>query len=277
MSAQSRNTLHLLYFVGFIFALHVSIPYFISSSYLNFVLKDSISETRVEQLVSVIYVLAAIVTLFLFVKAPTFLSRFGNYKTILAFSIVNFLSLFLLAFTTNPLISVLFFIIFSASGFLVSYCADVFLEHNSTVEETGVIRTLYLSCINIAWLFGPMIAGIILGEGNYRKVFLLSSLLMLPVIYLLHTNIKRMSDPNYSCFNFWQTLKEIRQDKNVEEILISNFLLQFFYTWMVIYSPIYLHVNLGFSWPEIGKIFTIMLLPFLLIQYPIGYLADKRC
>jgi MFS family permease len=35
-------------------------------------------------------------------------------------------------------------------------------------------------------------------------------------------------------------------------------------------------LELHFSWQEIGSIFTFMLLPFVFIQYPLGYLADKR-
>tara|TARA_Y100000031_G_scaffold104660_1_gene115116 strand:- start:54 stop:545 length:492 start_codon:yes stop_codon:yes gene_type:complete len=45
---------------------------------------------------------------------------------------------------------------------------------------------------------------------------------------------------------------------------------------MVIYMPIYLNQHIGFSWPEIGIIFTIMLLPFVLFEYPLGRLADTK-
>lgn len=57
-------------------------------------------------------------------------------------------------------------------------------------------------------------------------------------------------------------------------ILAIAFALYFFYAWMVIYTPIYL-LQAGFSWIEIGKMFTVMLLPFVIIEYPAGYIADK--
>jgi MFS family permease len=44
---------------------------------------------------------------------------------------------------------------------------------------------------------------------------------------------------------------------------------------MVIYTPIYLYAHLGFNWKEIATIFTIMLLPFVLIQFPLGKYSDK--
>ncbi len=43
---------------------------------------------------------------------------------------------------------------------------------------------------------------------------------------------------------------------------------------MVIYTPLHL-VHLGFSWADIGIIFSIMLLPFLFFELPLGPIADK--
>ena len=45
---------------------------------------------------------------------------------------------------------------------------------------------------------------------------------------------------------------------------------------MIIYTPIYLNQYIGFNWEKIGIIFTIMLLPYILFELPIGYLADWR-
>ena len=45
---------------------------------------------------------------------------------------------------------------------------------------------------------------------------------------------------------------------------------------MVIYTPIYLHKYIGLDWQTIGLIFTIMLLPFVFFQLPLGILADKK-
>jgi len=45
---------------------------------------------------------------------------------------------------------------------------------------------------------------------------------------------------------------------------------------MVIYTPIYLNQHLGIDWTQIGMIFTIMLLPFIFLQFPLGRLADTR-
>jgi MFS family permease len=45
---------------------------------------------------------------------------------------------------------------------------------------------------------------------------------------------------------------------------------------MVIYMPIYLYQYIHFNWSEIGVMFTIMLLPFVLFELPVGELADHK-
>ncbi|MCA9364529.1 MAG: MFS transporter [Candidatus Moranbacteria bacterium] len=42
----------------------------------------------------------------------------------------------------------------------------------------------------------------------------------------------------------------------------------------IIYIPIHLR-DLGMSWGDIGLVLTVMLVPFVLLQYPVGLLADK--
>jgi MFS family permease len=45
---------------------------------------------------------------------------------------------------------------------------------------------------------------------------------------------------------------------------------------MIVYTPIYMNKHIGFSWPEIGIIFTIMLVPFILFELPVGELEDDK-
>ena len=119
-----------------------------------------------------------------------------------------------------------------------------------------------------------MIAGFILTDGDYWKVYLAAAIFMVVVLFLLISNLKHYEDPEYARVPFWSTLKEVWRNKNIYKIFMANFLLKFFFAWMVIYTPIYLHEHIGFEWSVIGIMFTIMLLPFALFEMPIGKLAD---
>ena len=58
-------------------------------------------------------------------------------------------------------------------------------------------------------------------------------------------------------------------------IYYVSFALEFFYALMTIYVPLYL-LEKGFTWDELGMAFTLMLVPFVLVQYPMGLIADKK-
>ena len=45
---------------------------------------------------------------------------------------------------------------------------------------------------------------------------------------------------------------------------------------MIIYVPIYLHQNIGFSWNVLGILFAIMLIPYFAFAVPLGALADRK-
>jgi MFS family permease len=59
------------------------------------------------------------------------------------------------------------------------------------------------------------------------------------------------------------------------KIYSISFVLEFFYALMIVYTPLYL-LNFGLSWDQIGIIFTIMLIPFVVLEYPLGFIADKK-
>jgi len=128
----------------------------------------------------------------------------------------------------------------------------------------------------LAWVFAPLIVGLILVNNEYWKVYAVAFLFLIPVALILLTSLKKFKDSDYQAPNILSTLKKVSQHKNLSNIFWSSFLLQFFYSWMTIYTPIYLNRSMGFSWGQIGVVFSIMLLPFIFVQFPLGRLADKK-
>ena len=106
-------------------------------------------------------------------------------------------------------------------------------------------------------------------------MYLIAAMFTLPSFFLVSPWLKRFEDPAYQRVRIKETLKKIAAEKNLKKIYSSEFLLRFFYSWMIIYMPIYLHEFLGFDWKEIGIIFTAMLVPFVILDYPLGKLSDK--
>lgn len=266
--AIRKSTLFILYVLGFIFAFTSSIPAYVNSSFLK--------ELTNEQLIGIIYSAGSVFTLLTLIFTPRILKRYGNYKVITTISVAYLINFLVLAFSSS-LASIIFsFLISGAMATVIYFSLDIFIEHNSSDIKTGSIRGIYLTCINLAWLVSPWLAGIIVDESFYRRVYLVVAIIMIPVILLALFYLKNFIDPEYKAINIFETIKSINLNNNIRNIWLSSFLLQFFYVFMIVYAPIYLNQYMGFDWKSIGLMLSIALIPFVLIQVPLGYFADKQ-
>ncbi len=268
LNSLKGPTLFILYTLGFIFAFTGALPSYISSTFL--------SNLTSESLVGIIYSVCSIITLIAFVLAPRVIKKYGNYKITLTLSIINFFALLGLGLSNNVYVVLFCFAASYAAGTILGFCLDIFIEHDSSNTNTGNIRGIYLTSVNLAWLVAPWLTAFILGISDYWKVYFVSSAIMIPIVFMVYSNLKSFDDPDYETFNFISTLKEAWARKDVRRIFASSILLQFFYAWMVIYGPIYLYKYVGFDWHTIAIIFTVMLIPFVVFQVPLGILADRK-
>ena len=257
----------IIYLAGFLFSVPVALTSYINSSFLEiFVGKNY---------VGIIYVIASIITVWGLLKMPKILTRFGNTLTIFLFCLLIFLSLILLALGSNSFIVVFAFILYFISINFVIASLDIFIEDFSKNSAIGSLRGFYLMIINFAWVIAQMISGSIIAKSSFQGIYLFSSIFMILVLLVFILFLRNFKDPEYKKVSILKTIKFFIQNKHISKIYLINLILKFFYSWMVIYTPIYLHEYLNFNWNEIGIIFSIMLLPFILLDFPLGKLSDK--
>jgi MFS family permease len=177
----------------------------------------------------------------------------------------------------NPYIVGTSFILFISTNTQILLCIDVFIEHLGDNNTIGKNRSLYLTLINLAWLFSPLVASfLITKEGGYKTIYIVAFITTVIMTIGLSLSVKKnYRDKTYKKTPFLETYRFLKTNKHMLAITIINFILQFFYAWMVVYTPIYLFENIGLGWGQIGIIFTIMLTPFVLFGLPIGILIDK--
>ncbi|MEK7607944.1 MAG: MFS transporter [Patescibacteria group bacterium] len=258
----------ILYVIGFIFNLGYAITAYINSSFLAGLVG--------EKLVGIIYAASSILAIAAFIEAPNVLRKFGNVKTTTGLLIIELFSLAGLIWGNGALAVIASFILNFVTVALANYTLDIFLESFSNDSRTGRIRGTFLTIVNTGWFVSPYIASKILENFGFTGLYGISALLLLPVIILIVVKLRGIAEPRYEKLPFWKSLGEIWTDRDIKGILVIQMLLQFFYAWMVIYTPIYLHETIGFDWPTIGIIFTAMLLPFVIFEAPLGKLADKN-
>ena len=264
---RSRQILLSTYLLGFLIAIHAAIPTYVNSSFLS----QFISERGV----SLAYVIGSAIAIILFILVPHALHYFGNYKTLLTFILIELFVVLGLAFSGTAIPAFVLIIFHLPLVRMLFFDNDIFLENVSKDSETGGIRGTYLTLSSLGFVVSPIIVGWLLVNNEYWKVYTLSAVMLIPIAIITLLRFRSFRDPQYTHVPILNTVKRIFKHKNLYRIIMSSFILGVFYAGMVIYTPIYLLNHIGFEWGQIGILFTVMLLPFVLFEYPLGKIADK--
>ena len=158
----------------------------------------------------------------------------------------------------------------------LAYQLDLLLEATiADTNTTGRVRALFRTAWSIAALAAALLLGALLtNSDSYERVFLAAAAVLVPIIILFA--IKRLPEgPAPRLIHMRDTVVCIMHNHDLAAVTFGNFLLYLFYVWMPLYTPLYLHNVLNISWSNLGWMFSIMLVPYVLIAYPAGWIADR--
>lgn len=257
-----------MYLLSFLFTLHISLSAYVNSTFLTKFIS--------EKYVGLLYTIGSIVTLILLSQSSAILKYFGNRKLIMWLLSINLTALFILITSSSSNLIAISFISIITTNTLVSLCLDIFIEHFGNPATIGKTRGIYLTITNLAWMISPLItARLITKDGGYIAVYIVAFITVLLMMLGLLLSIKNFKDKTYNRAPFLETYRYLKTNRHMLSITVINFILQFFFTWMVVYTPIYLHQHIGLGWEQIGVIFTVMLAAFVFFGIPNGILIDK--
>ncbi len=252
---------------SFFFSLHSALVAYINSSMLDTVLSPKAT--------SVVFTLGSALSLLFITRAARLIERWGNTRYMAILLITTAILLLGLGVTSGTWIAILMFIPYFALVPLIYYGFDVFLEHFSDPKTTGNTRGMFLTLNNLAWVGMPVFVGFLEASYGFGIVYFFSATAVLAGLATIFLGERKYHDAKYVHLSLSKMLKVLKTKSDVRGSIIINGLMQLFYVWMVIYTPIYLTQTLGFSWEQVGFIFSVMLIPFVLFQYPAGRIADK--
>lgn len=271
-ASRTRHVFFVHYLALLFLSLHWACVLYVNSSYLG--------QFMDEHTVGILYFLGALITILAFLNASHVLTRFGNTRVTILLAVLEFLVLIGMALASYAPLIIILFILHQAISPLLLFNLDVYMETSvgNHEEETGRQRGLFLTIMSFTSAIGPLVVGHLLGdaEPNFTYAYIASAGLLLPFVYIIIRHFKHFEDPHYphliireGLLRFWNTL-------DVRNVFFAHFLLQFFFAWMVIYTPLYLSTVIGFNWEEIGSILFVGLMAYVLLEYAIGYIADTH-
>lgn len=256
-----------IYFASFLFFAHMAVVMYINTTVLS-----AFTSTKY---ISIFYVLGSAGSIVLLFYLPRIVQKIGLVRTTVGILLALTIALLLLASTVTSSVFIGIFMVYIALSGTMWYCNDLFVAHYTRNGTVGHTRGSYLTIINTAIAIMPVFVGLIVTHDGFSGVYVIGALLLCIATGTVLCSQRSFADRPYAFVTIATAWGKIRLSPLLRRVISINFILQFFYVWMTLFTPLYLYTVLHFSWEEIGAMFSIMLLAFVILQYPIGRLADK--
>jgi len=266
-AAHPKYMKQVVFIANLLFCFSLAIAAFSNSTFIQ--------QAVHEKAVGFLYAGASLLTIFILSGAAKKMARVGNRMFYMLYATIHAAALAVLIMPAGPVLHTLAFITYLFSSYIIVFSLDVFFGSAVGHRNRGTARGLYLLLGNIGWVFAPIIGAFIIREFGFQGTYGIALGMFVIVTILLEVGLRKYRaeahTPHHAHFSLWHVLKK----KTLGSVVGANFILHFFYAWMVVYTPIYLSVHLGLPWEVIGILFSIMLTAFVILDYPLGRLADK--
>jgi MFS family permease len=199
----------------------------------------------------------------------------GKSNVLLFSTLVKIIATFFLIWFSPGIGGIIFLMIYIISGTLEWVAVDIILESFSEDKVSGRVRGLHLTILNTGYLVGPILSTRLLDKFSYQGIFIFLLIVNSLIFIIALVGLRGVNHKFRQKESVISLVKKVFHRKDIRRIGYISYVLEFFYALMVIYTPLYLR-DLGISWESIGLIFTIMLVPFVILQFPAGVLADKK-
>lgn len=208
------------------------------------------------------------------VAMPTAFDRSGTKRVLVILALLEISVIFGLTLAEDAMTAAFLFALQGICAYNMFLGLDILLQaHTTDGRKIGHARGIFLVLANAAILAASFSVSFILTDHNYRDVFLIAAAAVVPFT-LLAMSLPSISRVPGTHASFKHTFREIVRRVSVLPTMSAHFLLLMFFAWNIYYLPLYLYQHIGFSWRDVGIIFGISILPYLIIEYPVGLIAD---
>jgi Na+/melibiose symporter-like transporter len=190
----------------------------------------------------------------------------------------SLIALTFLGLGLNVSLTVTSFIAFMTLSPLLYLNIDIFSETLIGKHEgnTGHKRGLALALMSGIALLAPLTISLVVDGGkNLAQLYALSSIVGIVFMVIIVGIFRHFCDPIYEQLKLKRVILLAWRNTNIRTVMATHFLLQLFFTWSMIYIPLYLSTVVGLSWASIGVVIAAGLFGYLVCEYPIGILADN--
>lgn len=263
----NKKKIRLVDFISFAIGFSQALLAYITSTYF----KEALGMENI----GAYYVVAYFIVLVVLFNFHKFIKKYGKSYVFFASFVIKLFSLLFLILLPPSLTGAIFLVIHMIFGALEVVALDIILESFSVDKMSGRVRGVYLTLLDTGFILGPLLSMSALENSGFKGVFVISLIINIFILLVSFVGLRGVNHKFDGRLTVVELFKKIWLRPNVKRIYCVSFILESFYAVMIIFMPIYLR-DLGMTWQQIGVIFTLMLLPFLFLPYPVGWLADKK-
>lgn len=261
----------LIYVLSVLFNFHGLLVAYSNSTYME--------QFATPAAIGAMYTIGSALAVFAFLFISRVLRRVGNVKLTLGLALVEILALILVGFAFSSATTIVAFVLFLTINPLLYLTIDIFSESliGDNESSTGSKRGLALTLMSIAAVCGPLALAAIVGndDSNLFKTYFVASGVFSVFVALVLIHFRNFKDPAYKEVQVLSAIHDFWERNDIRNVFLAHFTLQIFFSWMVIYFPLYLATEIGLAWDVIGSIIAVGLLAYVIFEYPIGILSDK--
>lgn len=263
----NEGKLKLITFISFLLGFSQSLLVYVESSYFELSLGS--------ENVSVFYFISYVIALIGLLNMHKIIKLVGKSTAFFLCFLLQIGAMAVLTMVPPSVLGIILLMVNIITAYLMYVILDIIMESYSEDKKSGRIRGLHLMFISTGFMMGPILSTRILERYDYAGLFMLSMVISMVIFVIGLIGLRGGNNKFNGNITVRDLVKKIFVNKNLMRIYWVSFVLEFFYALMTVYTPLYL-IDLGMTWSEIGMVFTIMLIPFVLINYPVGLIADKK-
>lgn len=265
--AIKEKKLELLSLISFLFGFAQALLLYVTSDYFS----KAFGNENVSSFYFVTYVIALMGLLNMY----KLVSILGKAKAFFLFFVLQIISLLALIFVKPSLAGIVYLMAYIIFNYFAWVILDIIIEQFSDDKKSGRIRGFHLMIMSAGVLVGPFLSTTILSTYGFNGLFLATIFLNLIMLALAAVGLKKVAGKIRGHLTIKDVGIKVFTNKDVLNIYMVSLVMEAFYALMIVYTPLYL-LDLGLTWQQIGIVFTVMLVPFVIMDYPLGYLADEK-
>lgn len=151
-----------------------------------------------------------------------------------------------------------------------SITMGLFIREYATLKSIGKTEGQYFTVLNVGYLLGPLLGGLLASAYSFNTVFIIAAIPQILIAVLLLLNpLKESAVKHVKELNISSYIK----NKQLVLIYFMQFGLSVWFSLLYTFIPLFANEN-GFSPKLIGYAMFIAVIPLIILEFPIGKLAD---